>query len=241
MPSAKNLPAIRTLLQLPTEQAEAVFQRLTPKERLNIIEATPDPKQREELYYLVPDAEELVQSSSVENLVEVIAPYVGTGLACGFLSAVTPDQFAQLFRRTAVRNGAVQRETAHMWLAELTELEPEQLTGILDGLDTDTLADLLRGRIQLPGGAGALMLDVGLISLENIDFQGDEQAYMVADLLYMSDPDAFLAVIRTLAAEIDDPPDTEDLAAGGQKNAGEEDDPPNPLEQFLKDIQRGKT
>ena len=48
------------------------------------------------------------------------------------------------------------------------------------------------------------MLDVGLLSLENIDFGGDEQAYMIADMLWMSDPEIFLDVMRILGDEQED-------------------------------------
>lgn len=199
--SIKRLPTGQELLSLNPGDATAAFERLSQPEQLAVIESTSDPRVREELYYLVPDGTDLVRSSRVESLVEIVSPYVGTGLACGILSAVSPEQFAEMFERTAVHDGAVDLETAEMWVAELTELEPDQLSGILSGLDADLLADLLRGRMELPGGGGRLMLDVGLISLENIDFGGDEQAYMIADMLWMSDPDMFLDVMRILSSE----------------------------------------
>ena len=202
--SLKRLPTGQELLSLKPGDATAAFQRLSQPEQLAVIESTSDPRVREELYYLVPDGTDLVRSSRVESLVEIVSPYVGTGLACGILSVVTPEQFAQMFERTAVHDGAVDPETAEMWVAELTELEPEQLSGILTGLDLDLLAELLRGRVTLPGGGGRLMLDVGLLSLENIDFGGDEQAYMIADMLWMSDPEMFLDVMRILGDEQED-------------------------------------
>ena len=52
----------RELLSLPTRQAEALFQSYVMDHQLVLISNTPNPRQKEALYELVPDCTELVQS-----------------------------------------------------------------------------------------------------------------------------------------------------------------------------------
>ena len=60
------------LLSLDATLASGLFEELPDVRQLEIIEATPDPYDREELYYLVPDCTGLVQQSSLERLLEVL-------------------------------------------------------------------------------------------------------------------------------------------------------------------------
>ena len=189
------------LLSMDAGQASGLFGELTEARKLDIIEAAADPYDREELYYLVPDCTELVQASSVERVLEVLNTAMGTGLTCGILSAVSVDQFTEMFTRTVFQDGAPDRETVALWVAELTELEPDELTGLVTRLDVELLAELFRDRIDMPHRYKGMAIDSGMVELEQIEFGEDEQARMLAQLMWASDPEVFIAVLRELLTQ----------------------------------------
>ncbi|MBT5536619.1 hypothetical protein HOK31_26385 [Candidatus Poribacteria bacterium] len=211
------------LLSLDATLASDLFVELADGRQLEIIEATPDPYDREELYYLVPDCTELVQASSVERVLEVLNTAMGTGLTCGILSAVSVPQFTEMFTRTVFQDGAPDREMVALWVAELTELEPDELTGLLNQLDVELLAELFRDRIDMPHRYKGMAIDSGMVELEQIEFGEDEQARMLAQLMWASDPEVFIAVLRELL--------TQDEEAGTHVEEGmdpEEEEPTPP-------------
>ncbi len=192
------------LLSLDANLASDLFGELPDLRQLEIIEATPDPYDREELYYLVPDCTELVQQSSVERLLEVLNTGMGTGLACGILSSVSIDQFTQMFERTVLVDGAVDSEMVFLWVAELSELEPDELTGLLTQLNTELTAELFRGRVDMPHRYKGMAIDSGMVELEQLEFGEDEQARRMAELMWASDPEAFIAVLRELLTQTEE-------------------------------------
>lgn len=193
------------LLSLDAGLASGLFQELTEAQQLGIIEATPDPYDREELYYLVPDCTELVQRSTVEQLLEVLNTAMGTGLTCGILSAVSVEQFTQMFERTVMPKGVVDRDTVALWVGELTELEPDELTGLMTRLDVELLAELFRGRLDMPHRYKGMAIDSGMVDLEQIEFgdgdEVDEQARTMAQMIWAVDPEIFIAVLRELLVQ----------------------------------------
>jgi hypothetical protein len=217
----------RALLELHPSQASEIFQSLDTPRQLRIVDAVEDPYDREEIYYLVPDCTDLIRRSRVEPILEIISTVFGTGLACGILSAVSPEQFAEMFERTAVQAGLVDREVAMLWVAELLELEPDELGDLLGELDPELLSDLFRGRVDVPERFRGLAIDSGMIELEHVDFGDDEEARMMAELIWSGSPELFIAMIRYLLTEKTkprveegEPDDDEALPAGG--------DPPRP-------------
>jgi hypothetical protein len=193
------------LLSLEAGLASGLFQKLSDGQQLGIIEATPDPYDREELYYLVPDCTGLVQRSTVEHVLEVLNTMMGTGLTCGILSAVSVEQFAQMFERTVIHNGVVDRDMVALWVGELTELEPDELTGLMTSLDVELLAELFRGRLDMPHRFKGMAIDSGMVDLEQVEFgngeEVDEQARMMAQMIWAVDPEVFIAVLRELLVQ----------------------------------------
>ncbi len=192
------------LLSLDASLASGLFVELPDVRQLEIIDATPDPYDREELYYLVPDCTELVQHSSVERLLEVLNTGMGTGLTCGILSSVSVEQFTQMFERTVLVDGAVDNEMVFLWVAELSELEPEELVGLLTHLNTELAAELFRGRVDMPHRFKGMAIDSGMVELEQLEFGEDEQARRMAELMWASDPEVFIAVLRELLTQTEE-------------------------------------
>jgi hypothetical protein len=192
------------LLSLDATLASDLFVELADGRQLEIIEATPDPYDREELYYLVPDCTELVQRSSTERLLEVLNTGMGTGLACGILSSLSIEQFTQMFERTVLVNGAIDAEMVFLWTAELSELEPDELTGLLTQVDPELTAELFRGRVDMPHRFKGMAIDSGMVELEQLEFGEDEQARRMAELMWASDPEVFIAVLRSLLSQTEE-------------------------------------
>jgi len=192
--------ASRLLLSLDEASASALFCQLTRERQLSVIEATPNPRQREALYYLVPDCTELVRASRVESLLEIVNTVFGTGLACGILSAVSAEQFAEMFQMTAFPHDVLDAEVVEMWVAELTELDPEELSELLSHLDVELIAELFRGRVDVPIQYKGMVLASGILELEQVEF-ADESGRLMGELLWAADPALFIAALRSLLAE----------------------------------------
>jgi hypothetical protein len=225
-PGNDSLPALptnpseasRLLLSLDEKAAAMLFQRLPSTEQLSIIEATPNPKKRESLYYLVPDCTLLVRESRVETLLEIVNTVFGTGLACGILSAVSAEQFSEMFERTSFKNGVIDPEIVALWVAELTELEPDELTTLLCAFDVELLGELFRGRVDVPLHYKGMVVASGLVELEQVEFD-DEQARLMGELLWAADPDQFIQMLRFLISQDEEFSQTEEDDAYDEEDA----------------------
>lgn len=192
--------ASRFLLSLDEPTASALFRSLTTEAQLNIIHATPNPRAREALYYLVPDCTELVRASPVEGILEIINTVFGTGLACGILSAVSAEQFAEMFQKTAFHNEVLDPEIVEMWVAELAELDPDDLTELLTHLDVELVAELFRGRVDVPTPYKGMVIASGVLEFEQVEFE-DEHGRLMGELLWAADPAFFIAALRVLLVQ----------------------------------------
>lgn len=223
--SPEPAEASRFLLSLDEPTASALFRSLTLETQLSIIRATPNPRAREALYYLVPDCTDLVRASPVEGILEIINTVFGTGLACGILSAVSAEQFAEMFQRTAFRNEVLDPEIVEMWVAELAELDPDELTELLAHLDVELVAELFRGRVEVPTPYKGMVLASGVLELEQVEFK-DENGRLMGELLWATDPEFFIAVLRVLLAQ-------EEEAGSAEEELDSEESPEPDAEEDL--------
>lgn len=191
----------KKLLSLPTRAAEQLFQSYEKEQQLEIIRATRHPKQREELYYLVPDCTELIQDSPTEDVLQVLDTLLGTGLACGLLPCLSNDQFEEIMDIAVWRDGKLDERSLSLWLFELSECEREDLSRFLNQLDIRVLAGLLRNRVKLKGTLTALMLDEGIIDPSSPTIEcKDDQARAILNAIWEADDTYFIQLLRELFA-----------------------------------------
>ena len=153
----------RELLSLPTRQAEALFQSYVMDHQLVLISNTPNPRQKEALYELVPDCTELIQSSVTEDVLQVLDLHLGTGLSSVMISCLSADQFEEIMDIVLWRDGKLDEEALDVWLFELINIEPEELSDFLYQIDVTVLAEMLRGRIEIAGQFRAMQIEAGLM------------------------------------------------------------------------------
>lgn len=191
----------RELLSLPTRKAEQLFQSYDKEQQLEIIRATRNPKQREELYYLVPDCTELIQDSPTEDVLQVLDTLLGTGLACGLLPCLSNEQFEEIMDIAVWRDGKLDERSLSLWLFELSECERDDLSRFLNQLDLRILAGLLRNRIKLKGTLGAMMLEEGILdpNSPNIECK-DDQAKAILNAIWEADDTLFIQLLREMFA-----------------------------------------
>ncbi len=191
----------KELLSLPTREAEQLFQSYEKEQQLEIIRATRNPKQREELYYLVPDCTELIQDSPTEDVLQVIDTLLGTGLACGLLPCLSNEQFEEIMDIAIWKDGKIDENSLSLWLFELSECEREDLSRFLNQIDMRILAGLLKNRIKLKGSLGALMIEEGIIdpNSTSIDCK-DDQAKAILNAIWEADDTLFTQLLRQMFA-----------------------------------------
>ena len=191
----------KKLLSLPTREAEQLFQSYEKEQQLEIIRATRNPKQREELYYLVPDCTELIQDSPTEDVLQVLDTLLGTGLACGLLPCLSNEQFEEILDIAVWRDGKLDENSLSLWLFELSECERDDLSRFLGQIDIRILAGLLKSRVSLKGALGAMLIDEGIIdpSSPSIDCK-DEQAKAILNAIWEADADLFNQLMREMFA-----------------------------------------
>ena len=212
----------KKLLSLPTREAEQLFQSYEKEQQLEIIRATRNPKQREELYYLVPDCTELIQDSPTEDVLQVIDTLLGTGLACGLLPCLSNEQFEEIMDIAIWRDGKIDENSLSLWLYELSECERDDLNRFLNQIDLRILAGLLKNRVRLKGSLGALMIEEGIIdpNSSSIDCR-DDQAKAILNAIWEADDSLFIQLLREMFA-IDKEGDAEtELATALEKAAAE--------------------
>lgn len=189
----------KKLLSLPTRQAEQLFQSYDKEQQLAIIRSTRNPKQREELYYLVPDCTELIQDSPTEDVLQVLDTLLGTGLACGLLPCLSNDQFEEIMDIAVWRDGNLDERTLSLWLFELSECERDDLSRFLQQLDIRILAGLLKNRVKLKGSLGAMMIEEGIIDPNSPSIEcKDDQARSILNAIWEADDDLFTQLLREM-------------------------------------------
>ena len=191
----------KKLLSLPTREAEQLFQSYDKEQQLQIIRATRNPKQREVLYYLVPDCTELIQDSPTEDVLQVLDTLLGTGLACGLLPCLSNEQFEEIMDIAIWRDGKIDDKSLSLWLFELSECEREDLSRFLGQIDLQILAGLLKNRVSLKGSLSAMMIEEGIIDPNSsaIDCK-DDQARAILNAIWEADDILFTQLLREMFA-----------------------------------------
>ncbi|MCY4402368.1 MAG: DUF6178 family protein [Candidatus Poribacteria bacterium] len=191
----------KKLLSLPTREAEQLFQSYEKEQQLQIIHATRNPKQREELYYLVPDCTDLIQESPTEDVLQVLDTLLGTGLACGLLPCLSNEQFEEIMDIAIWRDGKIDEHSLSLWLYELSECERDDLGRFLGHIDIRILAGVLKNRVKLKGSLGAMMIEEGIIdpNSSSIDCK-DDQARAILNAIWEADDTVFTKLLREMFA-----------------------------------------
>lgn len=191
----------KKLLSLPTREAEQLFQSYEKEQQLEIIRATRNPKQREELYYLVPDCTELIQESPAEDVLQVLDTLLGTGLACGLLPCLSNEQFEEILDIAVWRDGNLDENSLNLWLFEISECERDDLSRFLRQIDIRILAGLLKNRVRLKGSLGAMLIDEGIIDPSSSSIEcKDDQAKAILNAIWEADADIFTQLMREMFA-----------------------------------------
>ena len=189
----------KKLLSLPTRKAEQLFQSYDKEQQLEIIRSTRNPKQREELYYLVEDCTELIQDSPTEDVLQVLDTLLGTGLACGLLPCLSNEQFEEIMDIAVWRDGKLDERTLSLWLFELSECERDDLSRFLQQLDIRILAGLLKNRVKLKGALSAMMIEEGIIDPKSSSIEcKDDQARAILNAIWEADDDLFIQLLREM-------------------------------------------
>ena len=187
------------LLRMPTPAAEVLFQDYTIDQQLEVISSARDAKVREELYYLVPDCTELIQMSSMEDVLQILDIRLGTGTASALLPCLSSDQFEEMMDFVLWHSGKLDEKTLDLWLFELSECETDELGDLLSQIDVGILGSLLRGRVEMAEEFKALFIEEGLVdpSTPGINYS-DERARAVMDAIWEADDDLFVRVLYEL-------------------------------------------
>ncbi len=191
----------KKLLSLPTRQAEQLFQSYDKEQQLEIIRSIRNPKQREELYYLVPDCTELIQDSPTEDVLQVLDTLLGTGLACGLIPCLSNEQFEEIMDIAVWRDGKLDERSLSLWLFELSECERDDLSRFLHQIDLRFLAELLKNRVKLKGALSAMMIEEGIIDPSSPSIEcKDDQARAILNAIWEADNDLFILLLREMFA-----------------------------------------
>jgi len=205
------------LLAMPTREAEALFQSYTTEQQLELISSTRNPRDREELYYLVPDCTGLIQRSPTEDVLQILDTMLGTGATSALLPCLAPEQFEEIMDIAIWRNGKIDEKTLNFWLFELSECERDERGQFLSQIDISVIANLLHGRIQMKTDFKALFIEAGLVDPSGagagdgganfpIEYT-DEWARAVMEAIWEVDADLFTRLLYELFA-LDEESDT---------------------------------
>ena len=192
---------VQSLLEMPLAEAEALFQSHPTERQLEVILSTPHPKEREKLYYLVPDCTELIQQSPTEQVLQVLNTMLGTGLASALLPCLSAEQFEEVIDLSVWRNGAVNKREVDLWLFELSNCDPDEISNLLTHIDVAILAVLLQDRIELKTDFAALMIESGVVDPSSAEIEyADERAREILDTIWVTDEHLFTRVLYELFA-----------------------------------------
>ncbi len=191
----------QALLKMPLAEAEALFQSYPVDRQLEVILSTPHPKEREELYYLVPDCTELVQRSPTEHVLQVLYRVLGTGIASVLLPCLSSEQFEEIVDLSVWRDGALDEKVLDLWLFELSNCEADESSGLLTHIDVRILATLLRNRIQLKTEFAALFIEAGVADPLSSELEyTDERAREIMQSVWEADEEFFTHVLYQMFA-----------------------------------------
>ena len=191
----------QALLKMPLAEAEALFQSYPVDRQLEVILSTPHPKEREELYYLVPDCTELVQRSPTEHVLQVLYRVLGTGIASVLLPCLSSEQFEEIVDLSVWRDGALDEKVLDLWLFELSNCEADELSSLLTHIDVRILATLLRNRIQLKTEFAALFIEAGVADPLSSELEyTDERAREIMQSVWEADEEFFTHVLYQMFA-----------------------------------------
>ena len=212
------------LLRMPITEAETLFQSYPTERQLEIILSTPHPKEREELYYLVPDCTELIQRSPTEHVLQVLNLMLGTGLASVLLPCLSSEQFEEIVDLSVWHSGTLDEKALDLWLFELSGCNRDELGSLLTHIDVGVLAALLKNRIKLKTDFTALFIEAGVLdpSSSQIEYT-DERAKEIVDVLWEADEDLFTRVLYEIFAVDKDEEVGEEIAAALERAKDERD------------------
>lgn len=215
----------QSLLKMPLAEAEALFQSHPTERQLEIILSVPHPKEREKLYYLVPDCTELIQRSPTEQVLQVLNTMLGTGLTSALLPCLSAEQFEEVIDLSVWRNGTVNKRDVDLWLFELSNCDPDEISNLLTHIDVAILAVLLQGRIELKTDFAALMIESGVVDPSSAEIQyADERAREIMGTLWEMDEHLFTRVLYELFAVDKHVPAGEELSASLKRAKDERDE-----------------
>ncbi len=201
------------LLAMPTREAEQLFQSYEKQQQLDIINATRNPRKREQLYYLVPDCTELIQESPTVEVLQILDTMLGTGLASALLPCLSNEQFEELVDIAVWQDGKLDQESLNLWLFELSECDRDDLARFLAELDIRLLAALLHQRILLQSEYAAMFIEAEYIDPGSPAIRYlDEQAKTISQAIWEADGEIFLMLLRELFA-IDEEGEVDDILA----------------------------
>ena len=197
------------LLKMDAKQASLKFQQYTVQEQLAIIETVPDAKNREELYYLVPDCTELVQRSSIEGVMQMGLAHLGTGQSAGILSAASSEQLAEIIDLVAYQNGQLNETQLEAWLMEMLHGGDEVFEKALRSIDVNLLGEFFMGRLTLEPGPRfsdsaipypGWIVEEALVNTEDLTSES-EDIEMLIEMLYAADGELFQALMEYIFLE----------------------------------------
>ena len=191
----------QSLLKMPVAEAEALFQSHPTERQLEIILSTPHPKDREQLYYLVPDCTELIRRSPTEQVLQVLNTMLGTSLASTLLPCLSAEQFEEVVDLSAWRNGELDKKAIDLWLFELSNCDPDEISELLTHVDVAILAVLLQDRVELNTDFAALMIESGVVDPSSGEIEyADDRAREIMETIWQADEHLFTRVLYELFA-----------------------------------------
>ena len=197
------------LLKMDAKQASLKFQQYTVEEQLAIIETVPEAKNREELYYLVPDCTELVQQSPIEGVMQMGLAHLGTGQSAGILSAASSEQLAEIIDLVAYQNDELNETQLKAWLMEMLHGGDEVFEKALRAIDVNLLGEFFMNRLTLEPGprfAGdaipypAWIVEEELVNTEDLTCESEDIELLI-EMLYAADGELFQALMEYIFLE----------------------------------------
>ena len=215
----------QSLLKMPVAEAEALFQSHPMARQLEIILSTPHPKDREQLYYLVPDCTELIQRSPTEQVLQVLNTMLGTGLASVLLPCLSAEQFEEVVDLSVWRNGEFDKKATDLWLFELSNCDPDEISELLTHIDVAILAILLQDRIELKTEFASLMIESGVIDPSSGEIEyADDRAREIMETIWEADEHLFTRLLYELCGADKYDAVDEELSASLQRAKDERDE-----------------